>query len=85
MRELVAMQEEKNRQVMQSIDYASVIQRAMLSAARGHDRGAGRCLPGLGTARRGRRRLLSFRSASGWLVCRVADCTGHGVPGAFLT
>ncbi|MGC8141154.1 protein-serine/threonine phosphatase, partial [Salmonella enterica] len=34
MRELVAMQEEKNRQVMQSIDYASVIQRAMLSASR---------------------------------------------------
>jgi len=34
MRMLVALQAEKNRQVMQSIDYASVIQRAMLSASR---------------------------------------------------
>src|ERR1700688_2110408 len=34
MRMIVELQSEKNRQVMQSIDYASVIQRAMLSTSR---------------------------------------------------
>ncbi|MBS1186793.1 MAG: protein-serine/threonine phosphatase [Burkholderiaceae bacterium] len=86
MRVVVELQAEKNRHVMQSIEYASVIQRAMLSTS--HEAMAGelddaflvwepRDLVGGD--------FYHFeRLGDGWFAA-VADCTGHGVPGAFLT
>ena len=86
MRMMVALQAEKNRQVMQSIDYASVIQRAMLSASRS---AMSRALDDACLVWEPRDvvggdfyHLECF--ADGWFAA-VADCTGHGVPGAFLT
>jgi len=83
---VAAMQAEKNRQMMQSIEYASVIQRAMLRASR-------EAL----TSTLGDASLLweprdvvggDFYHFStypeGWFGA-IADCTGHGVPGAFMT
>lgn len=86
MRELVAMQEEKNRQVMQSIDYASVIQRAMLSASRGAmtEALADACLVWEPRDVVGGDFYHFEPHPGGWFAA-VADCTGHGVPGAFLT
>ncbi|MBS1169843.1 MAG: protein-serine/threonine phosphatase [Burkholderiaceae bacterium] len=86
MRVVVELQAQKNRHVMQSIEYASVIQRAMLSTS--HEAMAGelddaflvwepRDLVGGD--------FYHFeRLDDGWFAA-VADCTGHGVPGAFLT
>jgi serine phosphatase RsbU (regulator of sigma subunit) len=86
MRELVAMQEEKNRQVMQSIDYASVIQRAMLSASRAAMTEAldDACLVWEPRDVVGGD-FYHFEAHPGGWFAAVADCTGHGVPGAFLT
>ncbi|MFL9925353.1 SpoIIE family protein phosphatase [Herbaspirillum lusitanum] len=86
MRMMVELQAEKNRQVMQSIDYASVIQRAMLSASRAEMR---RALDDVCLVWEPRDIVggdfyhLEF-FADGWFAA-IADCTGHGVPGAFLT
>ncbi|WP_034292767.1 SpoIIE family protein phosphatase [Herbaspirillum sp. RV1423] len=86
MRMMVALQAEKNRHVMQSIDYASVIQRAMLSASR---TAMARALDDACLVWEPRDvvggdfyHLECF--PDGWFAA-VADCTGHGVPGAFLT
>ena len=80
------MQAEKNRQIMQSIEYASVIQRAML-------RTSGETLS---TNLRDAAMVWEPRDVVGgdfyhfaafpygWFGA-VADCTGHGVPGAFMT
>lgn len=86
MRVLVSLQEEKNRQVMQSIDYASVIQRAMLSASRSamSQSLADACLVWEPRDVVGGDFYHFERHADGWFAA-VADCTGHGVPGAFLT
>ena len=86
MRELVSMQEEKNRQVMQSIDYASVIQRAMLSASRAAmtEALADACLVWEPRDVVGGD-FYHFEAHPGGWFAAVADCTGHGVPGAFLT
>ncbi|MFC0397002.1 SpoIIE family protein phosphatase [Paraburkholderia rhizosphaerae] len=80
------MQAEKNRQIMQSIEYASVIQRAMLRASR--DTLSER-LPDAAMVWEPRDvvggdfyHFAAF--AQGWFGA-VADCTGHGVPGAFMT
>lgn len=73
-------------QIMQSIEYARVIQESMLSRSRQsieqslsdwclywHPRD---CVGG---------DIYAFqRSENGWLMV-LADCTGHGVPGAFMT
>jgi hypothetical protein len=79
-------QAEKNRQIMQSIEYASVIQRAMLRASREtlSDR-----LPDAAMVWEPRDVVggdfYHFAALSqGWFGA-VADCTGHGVPGAFMT
>lgn len=86
MRKMVDLQLEKNRQVMQSIDYASVIQRAMLSTSR----------ESMNTTLKDACLIWQPRDvvggdfyyfesfSDGWFAA-VADCTGHGVPGAFLT
>lgn len=83
---VAAMQAEKNRQIMQSIEYASVIQRAMLRASR----------DALASTLRDAVLVWEPRDLvggdfyhfvahpDGWFGA-VADCTGHGVPGAFMT
>jgi serine phosphatase RsbU (regulator of sigma subunit) len=80
------MQAEKNRQIMHSIDYASVIQRAMLRTSR----------ESLGETFKDAHFVWQPRDVvggdfyqfsrypDGWFIA-IADCTGHGVPGAFMT
>ena len=86
MRVVTEMQAEKHRQMMLSIDYASVIQRAMLSASSG----------ALSSTLSDAKLLWQPRDIiggdfyhfaafdGGWFVA-IGDCTGHGVPGAFMT
>ena len=86
MRMMVDLQTEKNHHVMQSIDYASTIQRAMLSTSK----------EAMGAALQDACLVWEPRDVvggdfyhfehygDGWFAA-VADCTGHGVPGAFLT
>lgn len=86
MHALAELQAEKNRQVMQSIDYASTIQRSMLSAS----------LVAMQATLRDAELVWAPRDIvggdfyhfrryqDGWFAA-MADCTGHGVPGAFLT
>ena len=83
---MVDLQTEKNRQVMQSIDYASTIQRAMLSVSRGAMQAAvtDACLVWEPRDVVGGD-FYHFESFEGGWFAAVADCTGHGVPGAFLT
>ncbi|HCP76285.1 MAG TPA: protein-serine/threonine phosphatase [Pusillimonas sp.] len=83
---LVDLQTEKNRQVMQSIDYASAIQKGML----------GESLKSLQSTLSDAAIIWEPRDVvggdfyhfqafpNGWFAA-IADCTGHGVPGAFLT
>jgi serine phosphatase RsbU (regulator of sigma subunit) len=80
------LQAEKNRLVMESIDYASVIQKSFLRPSR------------LELAATLPDHLLHweprdvvggdffvFRSFADGFFAAVIDCTGHGVPGAFMT
>lgn len=83
---MVELQTEKNRQVMQSIDYASTIQRAMLNESMSLIQNT---LPDVDIVWEPRDvvggdfyHFQSFKN--GWFGA-IADCTGHGVPGAFLT
>lgn len=80
------MQAEKNRQIMQSIEYASVIQSAMLRASR---ETLSARLPDAAMVWEPRDVVggdfYHFSALpDGWFGA-VADCTGHGVPGAFMT
>jgi serine phosphatase RsbU (regulator of sigma subunit) len=86
MRMVADLQQTKNRQIMQSIDYASVIQRAMLRTS----------LDALQTELSDAAIVWEPRDTVGgdFFLCAkfdsgvfiaVADCTGHGVPGAFMT
>jgi serine phosphatase RsbU (regulator of sigma subunit) len=79
-------QAEKNRQVMQSIEYASVIQQAMLRASR---EAMANTLQDAALVWEPRDvvggdfyHFAAF--PDGWFGA-IADCTGHGVPGAFMT
>ena len=80
------MQAEKNRHIMQSIQYASVIQQAMLRASRE----ALSAMLHAGALVWEPRDVVGgdfyhFTSfPDGWFGA-IADCTGHGVPGAFMT
>jgi serine phosphatase RsbU (regulator of sigma subunit) len=86
MRAVADMQATRNRQVMHSIEYASVIQRSTLRSSR----------DALGQACADADLVWEPRDvvggdfyqfsieADGWFAT-VADCTGHGVPGAFMT
>jgi len=83
---MAEIQAEKNRQIMQSIEYASVIQQAMLRASRD---ALSSMLPDAALVWEPRDvvggdfyHFASF--PDGWFGA-VADCTGHGVPGAFMT
>ena len=79
------MQAERNRQIMHSIEYASVIQRAVLKPSRdalarfddAHLVWQPRDLVGGDF-------YLVEQHQDGWFVA-LGDCTGHGVPGAFMT
>ena len=86
MRKVADLQAEKNRQIMQSIDYASVIQRAMLRTS----------LETLSAEVTDAALVWEPRDTVGGdfyhcekfnngLFIAMADCTGHGVPGAFMT
>ncbi|PUA17785.1 SpoIIE family protein phosphatase [Glaciimonas sp. PCH181] len=86
MRMMVDLQSEKNRNIMQSIEYASVIQRAMLSTSRDNMSSAltDACLVWEPRDVVGGDFYHFTHFEGGWFAA-VADCTGHGVPGAFLT
>ncbi len=80
------MQAEKNRQIMHSIDYASVIQRSLL---RPSDLALADTLGDAHLEWQPRDVVGGdfyhfARYPDGWFAA-IADCTGHGVPGAFMT
>jgi serine phosphatase RsbU (regulator of sigma subunit) len=80
------MQAEKNRQIMHSIDYASVIQRSLL---RPSDLALADALDDAHLEWQPRDVVGGdfyhfARYEDGWFAA-IADCTGHGVPGAFMT
>lgn len=86
MRAVAGIQAEKNRQIMQSIEYASVIQRAML---RGPSEALAAAASDCALVWEPRDVVggdfYHFSAhENGWFGA-VADCTGHGVPGAFMT
>ncbi|KQQ32365.1 protein serine/threonine phosphatase [Duganella sp. Leaf126] len=82
---VATLQAERNRQIMHSIEYASVIQRAVLKPSRD-------ALARLGDSHLewqprdlvGGDFYLVEQHDDGWFVA-LGDCTGHGVPGAFMT
>ena len=80
------MQAEKNRQIMQSVEYASVIQQAMLRASRetlaAHLPEAALVWEPRDVVGGDFYHFAAF--PHGWFGA-TADCTGHGVPGAFMT
>ncbi|MEW6444654.1 MAG: SpoIIE family protein phosphatase [Pseudomonadota bacterium] len=80
------LQAEKNRLVMESIDYASVIQKSFLRPSR-QDLAA--TLPDHVLHWEPRDVVggdfFVFRSFDDGFFVAVIDCTGHGVPGAFMT
>ena len=83
---VATMQAEKNRQIMHSIDYASVIQRARLRTSSAELRAT---LPDAHLEWQPRDVVggdfyFFERHAGGWFAAS-ADSTGHGVPGAFMT
>ncbi|SEI23016.1 SpoIIE family protein phosphatase [Pseudomonas asplenii] len=83
---VAAMQAEKNRQIMQSIEYASVIQRSMLRASRDTLKATLEDAVLLWEPRDvvGGDFYHFCAYPDGWFGA-IADCTGHGVPGAFMT
>ncbi|MEO6689893.1 MAG: SpoIIE family protein phosphatase [Dokdonella sp.] len=86
MRIVADLQAAKNRQVMQSIEYASVIQRAMLWPS---DEALQKAVPDATIVWQPRDTVGGdfYHCADypeGWFFL-LADCTGHGVPGAFMT
>ena len=80
------MQAEKNRQIMHSIDYASVIQRALLRTSRAALSATLADAELVWQPRDvvGGDFYFFAKYADGWFAA-IADCTGHGVPGAFMT
>ncbi|WP_028315290.1 SpoIIE family protein phosphatase [Desulfatibacillum aliphaticivorans] len=73
------------RQILESIEYASLIQQSFLPSARKLEKALGDYFllwaprDGVGGD------AYWVRSAGGFSILAVIDCTGHGVPGAFLT
>jgi len=86
MRMVANQQAEKNRQIMQSIAYASVIQQAMLrpshEALRATVVDAALVWEPRDVVGGDFYHFAAYDD--GWFVL-LADCTGHGVPGAFMT
>ena len=86
MRVVADMQASRNRQIMHSIEYASVIQQSMLRSSR---EALARACPAADLVWEPRDVVggdfYQFSQAEGGWFGAVADCTGHGVPGAFMT
>lgn len=86
MRLVAEMQASRNRQIMHSIEYASVIQQSTLRASR---EALARACPDADLVWEPRDIVggdfYQFSLASDGWFATVADCTGHGVPGAFMT
>jgi len=86
MRVVADLQEAKNRQIMQSIEYASVIQRAMLRTSQETLQTE---LPGAAIIWEPRDTIggdfFHCSKFDNGVFVALADCTGHGVPGAFMT
>lgn len=80
------LQAEKNRQVMESIDYASVIQKSLGRASREALR---KHLPKHFLLWEPRDVVsgdyFHFQASEDGFFAALFDCTGHGVPGAFMT
>nr|WP_315430099.1 SpoIIE family protein phosphatase [uncultured Albidiferax sp.] len=86
MRAVADMQQSRNRQIMHSIEYASVIQQSTLRSSR---ESLARACPDADLVWEPRDVVggdfYQFSiDTDGWFAT-VADCTGHGVPGAFMT
>ena len=86
MRVVADLQASRNRQIMHSIEYASVIQRSTLRSSLD---AMARACPQAHLVWEPRDIVggdfYQFcTAADGWFAT-VADCTGHGVPGAFMT
>ena len=83
---IATLQAEKNRQVMESIDYASVIQKSLGRASRDSLRAH---LPNHFLLWEPRDIVsgdyFHFQAFEGGFFAALFDCTGHGVPGAFMT
>ncbi len=86
MRIVADMQAARNLQVMHSIEYASVIQRSMLRTSREVLAQTGEDADLVWEPRDvvGGDFYQFTAMADGWFAT-IADCTGHGVPGAFMT
>ncbi len=83
---IAALQAEKSRQVMESIEYARVIQHSLSRSSR---EGMRHCLPDHFLLWEPRDVVSGdfyffHEYQDGWLLS-LFDCTGHGVPGAFMT
>jgi serine phosphatase RsbU (regulator of sigma subunit) len=86
MRVVADMQQSRNRQIMHSIEYASVIQQSTLRSSLD---ALARACPDADLVWEPRDIVggdfYQFSTdTNGWFAT-VADCTGHGVPGAFMT
>ncbi|WP_028994276.1 SpoIIE family protein phosphatase [Azonexus hydrophilus] len=86
MRVVADMQAARNRQIMHSIEYASVIQRSMLRTSRDTMQHTLNDADLVWEPRDvvGGDFYYFVARHDGWFGT-VADCTGHGVPGAFMT
>ncbi|MGQ5523250.1 PP2C family protein-serine/threonine phosphatase [Chitinimonas sp. PSY-7] len=86
MRMIADLQAEKNRQIRHSIEYAGVIQQALMRAARETLAKTSNDSELVWEPRDvvGGDFYHFARFQDGWFGA-VADCTGHGVPGAFMT
>lgn len=86
MRVVADMQASRNRQIMHSIEYASVIQQSTLRSSR---EALARACPAADLVWEPRDVVggdfYQFSQGEGGWFGAVADCTGHGVPGAFMT
>ena len=86
MRAVADMQASRNRQIMHSIEYASVIQRSTLRSSLD---AMARACPDAHLVWEPRDIVggdfYQFCTDSDGWFATVADCTGHGVPGAFMT
>jgi len=86
MEAMEALEAEKSRQILQSIDYASTIQRSHLRTSQEH---LAASLPDQALIWQPRDVVggdcYFFRRLPEGLFMALVDCTGHGVPGAFMT
>jgi len=80
------LQAQQHQQILQSIDYARVIQDAMLdrSTQQMRQQLSDWCLYWQPRDGVGGDYYAFHRDEQGWLAL-IADCTGHGIPGAFMT